>query len=157
LSGKTVSVHTLQLLAGKCVSFRLAVQDSRLFTNEINLAIGKDLQSSKPVRISPSLRAEIQHWADPLVVARVRRVDAYVDNQAVVQVWQSQAAWTSCFSDALKELSNTVLSLNLHLSILYIPSRENPLTTLLGDYLQRIADWLSTRGFDFRIIHLLVA
>ena len=30
------------------------------------------------------------------------------------------------FSDALKELSNTVLSLNLHLSVFYIPSRENP-------------------------------
>ena len=41
LPGNTVSVHTLQRLAGKCISFRLAVQDSRLFTNEINLAIGR--------------------------------------------------------------------------------------------------------------------
>ena len=31
------------------------------------------------------------------------RVDAYVDNQALVQVWQSQASRSSCFSDALKE------------------------------------------------------
>lgn len=57
---------------------------------------------------------------------RDARVDAYVDNQALVRAWQSQAARSSSFSDALKELSNTVLSLNLHLSALYVPSRENP-------------------------------
>ncbi len=194
LSDNTVSVHTLQRLAGKCISFRLAVQDSRLFTNEINLAIGRGLKSSKLIHITPPWRAEIQHWADPSVVARVgnwrserhhqfviysdaslfawggvfpkescvcisdfwpaslvdldinvketkalsntllsfgdklrdARVDAYVDNQALVRAWQSQAARSSSFSDALKELSNTVLSLNLHLSVFYIPSRENP-------------------------------
>ena len=49
-------------------------------------------------------------------------MDAYVDNQALVRAWQSQAARSSSFSDALKELSNTVLSLNLHLSVFYIPS-----------------------------------
>ena len=53
---------------------------------------------------------------------RDARVDAYVDNQALVRAWQSQAARSSSFSDALKELSNTVLSLNLHLSVFYIPS-----------------------------------
>ena len=64
---------------------------------------------------------------------RDARVDAYVDNQALVRAWQSQAARSSSFSDALKELSNTVLSLNLHLSVFFffffffhIPSRENP-------------------------------
>jgi len=171
LSGNTVSVHTLQRHVGKCFWFRLAVQDSRLFTNEINLAIGKGLKFSKPVRVSPSLKDEIQHWADPSVVARVgkwrserhhqfvvysdassfawegvfvqeslipisdycsaslvdldinvketralsnillsfgdklqdARVDAYVDNQALVQALQSQAARSSCFSDDLKE------------------------------------------------------
>ena len=72
LPGNTVSVHTLQRLAGKCISFRLAVQDSRLFTNEINLAIGRGLKTSKLIHITPPLRAEIQHWADPSVVARVR-------------------------------------------------------------------------------------
>ena len=57
---------------------------------------------------------------------RDARVDACVDNQALVRAWQSQAARSSSFSDALKELSNTVLSLNLHLSVFYISSRENP-------------------------------
>ena len=71
LSGNTVPVHTLQRHAGNCFWFRLAVQDSPLFTNEINLTIGKGLKFSKPIRVSPSLRDEIQHWADPSVVARV--------------------------------------------------------------------------------------
>ena len=57
---------------------------------------------------------------------RDARVDAYVDNQALVRAWHSQAARSSSFSDALKELSNMVLSLNLHLSVFYIPSRETP-------------------------------
>ena len=37
LCGSCVSTVTLQRLAGKCISFRLAVQDSRLYTNEMNL------------------------------------------------------------------------------------------------------------------------
>ena len=53
LPSNTVSVHTLQRLAGKCISFRLAVQDSRLFTNEINLAIGRGLKTSKLIHITP--------------------------------------------------------------------------------------------------------
>ena len=87
---------------------------------------------------------------------RDARVDAYVDNQALVRAWQSQAARSSSFSDALKELSNTVLSLNLHLSVFYIPSRENLLTTLLDVSLRLIATWLDTYGFAFRDIRVLV-
>lgn len=41
LSKRHVPVHTLQRLAGKCTSFNLAIQDARLYTNEMNMAIGK--------------------------------------------------------------------------------------------------------------------
>ena len=194
LCGSCVSTVTLQRLAGKCISFRLAVQDSRLYTNEMNLAISKGSKSSKPIRISPPLRAEVQHWADPSVVARIgkwrderhlqfvvysdassfawggrfprkshvsvsdywtpstavldittketkaltntllsfrddlrdARVDAYVDNLSLVQAWQSQAARSSLFSDALKRLAEVVLDLNVHLSVIHIPSSVNP-------------------------------
>jgi len=55
------------------------------------------------------------------------RVDAFVrDNQCLVQAWRSQAARSSPLSDALKELYTTVFDLNIHLSLLYIPSGENP-------------------------------
>ena len=87
---------------------------------------------------------------------RDARVDAYVDNQALVRAWQSQAARSRSFSDALKELSNTVLSLNLHLSVFYIPSRENPADHPSRRSLRLIATWLDTYGFAFRVIRVLV-
>jgi len=93
LPGNTVSVHTLQRLAGKCISFRLAVQDSRLFTNEINLAIGRGLKTSKLIHITPPLRAEIQHWADPSVVARVRNWRSERHYQFVIYSDASLFAW----------------------------------------------------------------
>ena len=62
LAKQTVELVTLQRLAGKCVSMSLAVPGARLFTNEINMAISKAYRSSRPVKLSPPLRAEIEHW-----------------------------------------------------------------------------------------------
>ncbi|KAK3734410.1 hypothetical protein QZH41_010063 [Actinostola sp. cb2023] len=189
-----VSVHTLQRLAGKCSSFNLAIQDARLYTNEMNMAIGKALKTSKPAHLSPALRLEIEHWASPEVVSKVgkwrhekhsqfvifsdaskfawgalfpehslipvsdywspdmslhniavketkaltnailtfreslvnARVDAFVDNQCLVQAWRTQAARAGPFSDALKELYSTVADQNIHLAVSYISSGENP-------------------------------
>ena len=194
LSKQHVSLQTLQRLAGKCISFNLAVQDARLFTNEINMAIGAASKTSKPVRLSGRLRSEIEHWASPRVISRVgkwrsekhsqfvifsdasafawgalfpelslvplsdywtpdvspldiavketkaltnailsfrdsvanARVDAFVDSQCLVKSWGSQSAKSSPFSDALKELNSAVSSLNIHLSLSYIPSDKNP-------------------------------
>jgi len=97
LSGNTVSVHTLQRLAGKCISFSLVVQDSRLFTSEINLAIGRGLKSSKLIRITLSLRTEIQHWADPSVVARVGNWRSERHHQFVIYSDASLFAWGVVF------------------------------------------------------------
>jgi len=57
---------------------------------------------------------------------RDARVDAYVDNQTLVRAWQSQATRSSFFSDVLKELSNTVLRLNLHLFAFLYPFPREP-------------------------------
>ncbi|KAK3698822.1 hypothetical protein QZH41_004952 [Actinostola sp. cb2023] len=194
LAKRHVSVHTLQRLAGKCSSFNLAIQDARLYTNEMNMAIGKALKTSKPAHLSPALRLEIEHWASPEVVSKVgkwrhekhsqfvifsdaskfawgalfpehslipvsdywspdmslhniavketkaltnailtfreslvnARVDAFVDNQCLVQAWRTQAARAGPFSDALKELYSTVADQNIHLAVSYISSGENP-------------------------------
>ncbi|KAK3747007.1 hypothetical protein QZH41_011964, partial [Actinostola sp. cb2023] len=194
LAKRHVSVHTLQRLAGKCSSFNLAIQDARLYTNEMNMAIGKALKTSKPAHLSPALRLEIEHWASPEVVSKVgkwrhekhsqfvifsdaskfawgalfpehslipvsdywspdmslhniavketkaltnailtfreslvnARVDAFVDNQCLVQAWRTQAARAGLFSDALKELYSTVADQNIHLAVSYISSGENP-------------------------------
>ena len=49
------------MLAGKCISMALAISGARLFTNEITLAISKAAPTSRPLPLSPSLRAEIEH------------------------------------------------------------------------------------------------
>ena len=57
-----IEVVGLQKLAGKCNSMSLAIPGGRLFTNEMNLAISQGVRSSRPVKISPSLCSEMQHW-----------------------------------------------------------------------------------------------
>ena len=53
---------TLQRLSGKCMSMSLTVAGARLYVNEINLAISGATRSSRPVKMSPALRKEIEHW-----------------------------------------------------------------------------------------------
>ena len=62
LKTRFVSVKTLQRIAGKCASFSLAVPMARLFTREMNAAISKGRQSSKPILLCGPLRDEIAHW-----------------------------------------------------------------------------------------------
>ena len=62
LSCSRVSVKTLQRLAGKCVSFTLAVLGAILFTREMNNAIAKGLRSGEQVQVYDALRNEIAHW-----------------------------------------------------------------------------------------------
>ena len=58
----TFDLLTLQRLGGKCMSLSLAVPGARLYVNEINLAISRATRSSRPVKMSPALRNEIEHW-----------------------------------------------------------------------------------------------
>ena len=89
LSGSCVSTNTL--------SFRLAIQDSCLYTNEMNLAISKGLKSSKPICISPPLRAELLHWANPSVVAKIGKWRDERHLQFVLYSDASSFAWGGLF------------------------------------------------------------
>ncbi|MEW8340539.1 MAG: hypothetical protein AB2708_11875, partial [Candidatus Thiodiazotropha taylori] len=63
LSQRNVSVLDLQKLAGRCVSFMLAVPASKLYTREMNIAIAEGIRNSRLfVRISEQLREEIRAW-----------------------------------------------------------------------------------------------
>ena len=62
LESSHVSITDLQRLAGKCISMSMAVPGTRLFTNEINLAISRASRSSRPLPLSGPLRREIEHW-----------------------------------------------------------------------------------------------
>ena len=58
-----IRVKTLQRLAGKCVSFSLAVPAAKLFTREMNRAISTGLmRPDKSVPLTGKLREEVSHW-----------------------------------------------------------------------------------------------
>lgn len=99
LSRNHVSLVSLQRLAGKCLSFALAIQDSRLFTNEINMAIGKASRSSKAIRIHAALKEEIEHWLQPHILNRVGKWRDERHTQFVLFSDASSFAWGSYFPE----------------------------------------------------------
>ena len=62
LSSSLIAVKTLQRFVGKAISFSLAVPAVKLFTREVNPHIGKALKTSRAVRMTETLRRELEHW-----------------------------------------------------------------------------------------------
>ena len=62
MAQEIVSLKKLQRFTGKCISFMLAVPAARLYTREVNLAIGKAVKNSRPIAVEGRLKAEISHW-----------------------------------------------------------------------------------------------
>ena len=79
------------------------------------------------VKESKALSNTLFSFGDKL---RDARVDAYVDNQALVRAWQSQAARSSSFSDALKELSNRKGKTTVHKSACQFFGRKGSFSCL---------------------------
>lgn len=66
LERKWVSQRTLQRLAGKIISFSLAVPMCKLYTREILATIGfQSKNGQQVVQIKPRLRQELAHWQSP--------------------------------------------------------------------------------------------
>ena len=61
------------------------------------------------------------------------RVDCYVDNQALVHVWQNGSSRSWELNHVLKEIFDITLNANLYLQLHYIPSADNP-----ADYPSRL-------------------
>ena len=61
-AGRSVSVRTLQRFAGKITSFSIAVPSAQLYAQEIYRAISGYSKSSRPVKITGTLRRELEHW-----------------------------------------------------------------------------------------------
>ena len=139
LANDHVSVNTLQRLAGKCISFRIAVQDSRLYTNQMNIAIAKGLKSSKPIHITGPLREEIEHWTDPAVVGKIGKWRPEQHQQVVLYSDASAFAWGGvfpeeslvCISDYWKEDSQP-----LHISV----KETKALTNTLNAFKEKLQD-----------------
>ena len=62
LQQKTLSVLNLQQLAGRCISFMLAVPAAKLYTREMNNSISDGIRSNSSVPLTDSLREEIIMW-----------------------------------------------------------------------------------------------
>ena len=62
LSKSSLSVLELQKLAGRCISFMLAVPAARLYTREMNYAISQGIRSQSSVPMNDDLKSEISHW-----------------------------------------------------------------------------------------------
>ena len=54
------------------------------------------------------------------------RIDAFVDNMALLHSWERQVSKSSAMSDILKDIFSFTLSRNLSLNLMYVPSRDNP-------------------------------
>ncbi len=196
LASKVTSLHTLQRLQGKCISFTLAVPGARLYVSEMNQAIAKAYKHSRPVQVAGDLRQEIEHWrfldswdgcskwreerhmqiriatdascfkwgamlldlgnesnqemsdfwprgdsrpihvkeAEALKLALVSikdqiqdsRVDAYVDNTALLHAWGRQGCKDIHMARVLKSIFEVVSKYNVDLNLHYVPSGENP-------------------------------
>ena len=61
LSSGSIDVNTLLRLSGNFISFSRAVPVARLYTNEVNIAIGKGIRRSRPIVVSGPLRDKITH------------------------------------------------------------------------------------------------
>ena len=62
LTRQSVSVSVLQKLAGRCISFMLAVPAAKLYTREINRGISMAIKSGGYIIMSGDLREEIAYW-----------------------------------------------------------------------------------------------
>ena len=54
------------------------------------------------------------------------RIDAFVDNMALLHSWERQVSKSSAMSDILKDIFSFTLSRNLSLNLMYVPSKDNP-------------------------------
>ena len=65
LNKSRLSVLDLQQLAGRCISFMLAVPGAKLYTREMNYAISLGIKSKSKVTLTRELRDELQAWNFP--------------------------------------------------------------------------------------------
>jgi hypothetical protein len=79
----------------------------------------------QPIHIkeAEALRATLQSVAGQV---GGHRVDAFVDNMAVVSAWERQKCRDTKLAKVVKKMFTLVTSLNVDLHLVYIPSKDNP-------------------------------
>ena len=54
------------------------------------------------------------------------RIDGFIDNKVLLSSWEDQLSRSLAISDVLKSLFQFTYARKLHLSLVYVPSKENP-------------------------------
>ena len=54
------------------------------------------------------------------------RIDAFVDNKALLHNWERKVSKSPAISDILKDIFSFTMSRNLSLNLMYVPSKNNP-------------------------------
>ena len=62
ISATWVSIQSLQRIAGKCISFLLAIPSAKLYIAEMSKAISDATRARGKVRVDEHLREELLHW-----------------------------------------------------------------------------------------------
>lgn len=65
------------------------------------------------------------------------RIDAFIDNKVLLSSWENQLSRSLAISDVLKSLFQFTYARKLHLSLVYVPSKENPadgLSRVVADF-----------------------
>lgn len=184
----------LDTLAGRCISFMLAVPAAILYTREMNSAISLGIKSQSNITLDGYLQREIISWrfldnwkgklkwksenhiplqcslmhqllngaafskstefstqvgdswetdmiSLPIMVLEARallnvlkslsdkikghRVDANVDNQALICVWNNEGSKSFQLNYVIKEIFQFTLDFDIILNLCYIPSKDN--------------------------------
>ena len=125
------------------IPFLLGMSDMfeyQVATDASNFAWGGSLISPVSADTSDYWKKEEQSWdiatKEATALERVllafqnqlrnSRVDALVDNQAVVQAWNNQTGKSGSLNKALKRLFLTTVELNVSLHLSYISTHDNP-------------------------------
>jgi hypothetical protein len=84
-----------------------------------------DAKDERPIHVkeADALVRTLQAIQDKM---RNRRVDAYVDNMAVVSVWERQGRRDPVLNRVVKELYQVTYVNNIDLKLVYVPSAANP-------------------------------
>lgn len=154
LGTKTVSLKKQQKFAGKTTSFSLSVPATKVFTNRCYQAIGRAQRASSTQIWGGTLerqgypRHESRGYCDdehrhlPIAVREARalilltmeylltdtnnaRVDAFVDNQAVLHSWERQTSRSPRITCVMKDMFSFCSAHNISMSVFFVPSKQN--------------------------------
>ena len=116
--------HLQLLLATDASEYKWGASVSQ---NEENVKMGDfwDMDDLRPIHIKEA-HAIVKALTSMEEVIKNHRVDVFVDNKAVVSVWERQGRKDPSLNRVVKDLYEVTFRNNVDLHLVYIPSKDNP-------------------------------